>query len=95
VTAHAGRATAHASRATAHAGRATAHAGTVTLPACTVIALAWFVRGEATLPRAFDAAIRDPESTVVLSVVSAWDVTRCGSLPARGKPRTDGRGAPS
>ena len=34
----------------------------------------WFVRGETTLPRAFDAAIRDPESTVMLSVVSAWEV---------------------
>ena len=34
----------------------------------------WFVRGEATLPRAFDAAIRDPENAVVLSIVSAWEV---------------------
>ncbi len=34
----------------------------------------WFVRGDATLPRAFDAAIRDPENAVVLSIVSAWEV---------------------
>jgi PIN domain nuclease of toxin-antitoxin system len=34
----------------------------------------WFVRGDATLPRAFDAAIRDPENTVALSIVSAWEV---------------------
>ncbi len=34
----------------------------------------WFVRGEATLPRAFEAAIRAPENTVVLSIVSAWEV---------------------
>ena len=34
----------------------------------------WFVRGEATLPRAFDAAIRAPDNAVVLSIVSAWEV---------------------
>jgi PIN domain nuclease of toxin-antitoxin system len=34
----------------------------------------WFVRGDAALPRAFDAAIRNPENTVTLSVVSAWEV---------------------
>ena len=34
----------------------------------------WFVRGETTLPRAFDAAIRDPENAVALSIVSAWEV---------------------
>lgn len=34
----------------------------------------WFVRGDAALPRAFDAAIRDPENTVALSIVSAWEV---------------------
>jgi PIN domain nuclease of toxin-antitoxin system len=34
----------------------------------------WFVRGDATLPRPFDAAIRDPGNDVVLSVVSAWEV---------------------
>lgn len=34
----------------------------------------WFVRGDASLPRAFDAAIRDPENTVTLSIVSAWEV---------------------
>ena len=32
------------------------------------------MRGDATLPRAFDAAIRDPENAVVLSIVSAWEV---------------------
>jgi PIN domain nuclease of toxin-antitoxin system len=34
----------------------------------------WFVLGDASLPRAFDAAIRDPENTVALSIVSAWEV---------------------
>lgn len=34
----------------------------------------WFVRGEATLPPAFDAAIRDPDNAVVLSIASAWEV---------------------
>ena len=34
----------------------------------------WFVRGESTLPRAFDSAIRDAANDVVLSVVSAWEV---------------------
>jgi PIN domain nuclease of toxin-antitoxin system len=34
----------------------------------------WFVRGDAALPRAFDAAMRDPENTVALSIVSAWEV---------------------
>ncbi len=34
----------------------------------------WFVRGDASLPRAFDVAIRDPENTVALSIVSAWEV---------------------
>lgn len=34
----------------------------------------WFVRGDATLPRAFDAAVRDPANAVVLSIVSTWEV---------------------
>lgn len=51
----------------------------------------WFVRGDAALPRTFDAAIRAPESTVMLSVVSAWEAqikTALGKLEI-GRPIDD------
>jgi PIN domain nuclease of toxin-antitoxin system len=47
----------------------------------------WFVRGDAALPRVFGAAIRDPKNTVVLSIVSAWEVqvkTAIGKLQLGG-----------
>jgi PIN domain nuclease of toxin-antitoxin system len=34
----------------------------------------WFVRAENQLPAAFHRAIRDPANTVMLSVVSPWEV---------------------
>ncbi|KYG02466.1 hypothetical protein BE21_54975 [Sorangium cellulosum] len=47
----------------------------------------WFVSGETALPRAFDAAIRATENVVMLSVVSAWEVsikTALGKLQVGG-----------
>ena len=47
----------------------------------------WFVRGDTALPRAFEAAIRDEQNDVALSVISPWEVqlkAALGKISVRG-----------